>query len=507
MRTYAAAILALVVLVAASFPALGQASAATGPASHDAVVITVEGPINDYTKQRLFSRFDKARALGAGTVVLRIDSYGGLVTAGLDISRFLKRQDGLHVIAFVDDKAISAGAMIALAADEIVMVPGAVLGNAAPISVSAGGSLVPLGAAERAKIESPILADFRDSAVRNGVDPALAEAMVAVGRAVYWVENPTGQRRFVDADEYNRLSGEGWKPVDGVGSPIDGPESLLTVQSATAIKLGLAKGEAASAEQLASQRGLRIVADLSPGAGEKFVEVLGGGVVRTILLVAFLLSLYIALHTPGHGAAEAAALVALGLLVGIPLLTGYAQWWELLLIMLGLVLLALEVFVIPGFGVSGIAGIALLVAGLVLTFVGNAPGLPGIWKLPAVQQGLRTGLTAVVSGLLASIVLAAWLRRYLPKLPYFSRLILTATAGGPPLSPVPAPLHDPNDVWPFAGTVGVATTPLVPGGNAEFPYADDRRVAAVVSDGGYVEAGTKVVVREARGNRVVVRAV
>jgi len=73
--------------------------------------------------------------------------------------------------------------------------------------------------------------------------------------------------------------------------------------------------------------------------------------------------------------------------------------------------------------------------------------------------------------------------------------------------PAGVALQDPNDVWPFAGTVGVATTDLKPGGEAQFPYADDRRATSVVSDSGYVEAGTKIVVREARRFRVVVRPV
>jgi membrane-bound serine protease (ClpP class) len=500
------ALVALVGGVLISRSAVAQATApVAGPIKGAAVVVGVEGPIDEYTKARLFQRFDRARALGADTVILRVNSYGGLVTSGLDMSRFLKRQNDLHVIALVDDKAISAGAMVALAANEIVMVPGATLGDAAPIALSPTGSLVSMGATERAKHESPILADFRESAQRNGYDVSLAESMVALGRVVYWVQGPTGERRFADQNTLASLTAAGWKPVEGVSNPVDRADSLLTVQSDLAVKLGLAKGEARGVQDLAASRGLNVVADLSPGAGEKFVELLAGGLVRTVLLVVFLLSLYVALHTPGHGMAEAVALISLALLVGIPLLTGYAQWWELVMIMLGLVLLALEVFVIPGFGVAGIAGIALLAGGLVLTFVGNAPGLPGVWKVPAVQQGLRTGLTAVLSGILVSVVLAAWLRRYLPKLPYFSRLILTAPSGRD--STVPAPLHDPNDVWPFAGTIGVATTDLRPGGEAEFPYADDRRVAAVVSDGGYVETGTKIVVREARGNRVVVRAV
>ena len=489
-------------------PATAPSDAAATHSNTGAVVITVDGQIDDYTRDKMFRRFDQARALGAKSVILQINTYGGLVTAGLDMSRFLKAQNDLHVIAYVHDKAISAGAMIALACDEIVMSPSATIGDAAPISISASGQLQGLGAAERAKAESPILADFRESAERHGYSPLLAEAMVAVGRVVYWVEGPAGERQFVGEREYNKLTGEGWKAVAGAPSPVDSAETLLTVHTALATKLGLAKGQATTAETLAAERGLQIAADLSPGGGEKFIELLGGGIARTVLLVVFLLSLYIAMHTPGHGMAEAVAAISLCVLVGVPLLTGYAQWWEIIAIFVGMILLALEIFVIPGFGFAGIAGTVLLLGGLIMTFVGNGPGMPGIWKLPSIQQGLRTGLTSVIVGLLCSLVLAAWLRRYLPKIPFFNRLILTATSGGT-TDPRPAgvALQDPNDVWPFAGTVGVATTDLKPGGEAQFPYADDRRATSVVSDSGYVEAGTKIVVREARRFRVVVRPV
>ena len=519
MRERPAYILALALFVASSLstavfaadavPAATQpASQPGGRAARSAVVITVDGQVDDYTRDKMFRRFGHARALGADTVILQIDTYGGLVTAGLDMSRFLKAQGDLHIIGYVNDKAISAGAMIALACDEIVMSPSATIGDAAPISISPMGQVQGLGAAERDKAESPILADFRESADRHGYSPLLAEAMVAVGRVVYWVEGPGGQRQFVGEQDYARLSGEGWKPVAGVPNPVDGGETLLTVHTGLATKLGLATGQAPSASALAAGRGLSVLADLSPGTGEKFVEVLGGGVARTVLLIVFLLSLYVAMHTPGHGMAEAVAAVSLCVLVGIPLLTGYAQWWEIVAIVLGMILLALEVFVIPGFGVAGIAGTALLLGGMILTFVGNGPGMPGGWGLPSVQQGLRNGLMSVVAGLLVSLVMAAWLRRYLPKLPFFNRLILTATAGGGRADAAAVPgLQDPNDVWPFAGTVGVATTDLKPGGEAEFPYADDRRATSVVSDSGFVEAGTKLVVREARRFRVVVRPV
>jgi len=175
----------------------------------------------------------------------------------------------------------------------------------------------------------------------------------------------------------------------------------------------------------------------------------------------------------------------------------------LFIILLGLVLLALEIFVIPGFGVAGISGIVLLFGGLVLTFV-RQPSLSSLLHDPEARQGLRTGIFTVVGGVAATAVLASFVRRLLPKVPVFNRLILATPAG--PGRPV-APGIDPNDVWPFAGTVGVAVTGLKPGGSAEFPYADARKATAVVSDGGYVEAGTKVAVIQVRGNRVVVRPI
>lgn len=480
-----------------------EPSATIDRAPGTAVVITIDGQIDDYTKGVLFRRFEKARALNADTVILQIDTYGGLVTSALEMSRFLKRQNDLRVVAFVHDKAISAGAMIALACDELVMSPGATIGDAAPISISPTGRLDGLGPAERAKVESPLLADFYESAIENHHDPLLAEAMVAVGRVVYWLEGPKGERKFVDDQEYGSLKDAGWSPVAGVPSPVDRADTLLTVHTDLATKIGLADGVANDVQALAAARGWNVVADLSPGGGEKFINLLSGHFARGVLVVVFLLSLYIGLHAPGHGAAEAVALVSLGLLVGVPLLTGYAQWWEILAIFVGLTLLAFEIFVLPGFGVAGIIGLVLLFGGLVMTFVGNAPGLPGLWKLPALREGVQSGVTVVVGGLIVTVLLASLVRRFLPKMPFFSRLILATPSGGP----VSAPGTDPNDVWPFAGTVGVALTHLKPGGSAEFPYADARRATAVVSDSGYIEAGTKVGVVEARGNRIVVRPI
>ncbi len=122
--------------VAFLFSTVAKADAPTTAPSVNtkAVIIQIQGEINDYTRDQLEQRIDQVRGMGGGTVILSIDTYGGILTDGLDMSRFIKRQSDLHIVAYVKDKAISAGAMIAMACDEIVMSDSASLGDCAPSS-------------------------------------------------------------------------------------------------------------------------------------------------------------------------------------------------------------------------------------------------------------------------------------------------------------------------------------------------------------------------------------
>src|SRR4051812_25355832 len=164
-----------------------------------AAVIPIRGEINDYTRDAFMRRLTKARALGAKVIIIQLDTPGGLVTSALDISRTIRGLRDLKTIAFIDNKAYSAGAMIALACDEVVMVPNAVIGDCAPITINSHGDMV--GAA---KALSPVLDDFRDSAARNGYDPMVVEAMVRVEPVIYLIENDNGVRKGVDADEFKK---------------------------------------------------------------------------------------------------------------------------------------------------------------------------------------------------------------------------------------------------------------------------------------------------------------
>jgi membrane-bound serine protease (ClpP class) len=493
----------------ATTPAQPGARAVPGAGAPVAVIV-LEGVIDDFSQRQLVKRFDEARQLGAEVIVLQLDTPGGLVGAALEITRFLRAQDDLYIVAFIDDMAYSAGSMIAIACDQIVMERGSMLGDCAPIAIGSDGSLQTLGEAERAKAESPILADFHASAVRNGYDPTLVASMVAVGRIVHWVESPEGERRFVDETEYAALVAKGWSPVPGVPNPVDRADTLLTIDSSLAETLGLSRGSYASVGSFIDAQGWVLKATLAPTTEEKFINFLGSDVVRGIAMLIFLTSLYAAFKAPGTGGAEAAALISLAVLLGVPLLTGYAGWAEVVAILLGISLIALEIFVLPGFGVPGIMGIVLLLVGLTMTFVGNEPiEIPGILpSLPGTWEGLKRGVIVILVALVGSLLLWAWISRYIRSMPYFNRLILadtataTSTTATVPTGGAPAGID-----WPAVGMTGRAVTDLRPGGQASFydEATADSRVADVVCDSGFVPAGTGVVVKHIEGNRIVVR--
>jgi membrane-bound serine protease (ClpP class) len=208
--------------------------------------------------------------------------------------------------------------------------------------------------------------------------------------------------------------------------------------------------------------------------------------VKAILIAIFLVCLFIELAAPGFGVFGSAAIIALLILVGAPALVGMAQWWHILLIVVGLGLIATELFLLPGFGVAGAAGILCLLVGLVGTFVSGdittAEGRSQMWT------GLLVTLT---SGFLAGIII--WfISRQLHSFPLLNRLVLQtelkdpalAGAGGVGvLQAMGAPARDLQ-----VGEIGIAETDLRPAGRAMF----NGRLIDVKSAGGYIDRGTPV---------------
>jgi membrane-bound serine protease (ClpP class) len=523
-RRQLAVAVALGGLLAATWvlPLRGAATARTG-----AAVVPIRGEISDVMLDSVRRRVEAARAAGATTIIFELHTPGGLVTSALEICRLIKNlPQELHTVAWVNTNAYSAGAMIAVACQQIVMSPSSSIGDCAPIMVRPTGGLEDLPPAERAKAESPVLQEFRDSAARNGYDPLLLRAMVSVGEEVWWVENTqTGQRRFVTADEKRELLGQTmpfsgpsetgiWRLVKSyvhpqtgrevpAKQPVDSANELLTLSQDEAVAYGLASGIAGDLVSLAERLGLDSAPTYLEITGwEKFVMWLNSPLVRGVLFVLVLIGAYIEFQSPGLILPGVTAAVALAIFLAAPYAAGLASIWTFVLLGVGVILLAIEIFIIPGFGIVGLLGIACILVALIGTFVPGEPASePGqlplfSWpKLPATWQAIKYGITVLSASIIVAFVGILLLVRYLPQLSLGRRLI--------PVNPVGTTLAVP-DAHPgvaLVGDIGVVTADLRPGGQARF----GQEIVDVCSQGEYVEAGRKVQVIRREGLRIVVR--
>lgn len=504
----------------ASAPASAPAAADSAKTPTRAVRITIDDEINDITFKSMVRRFDEARANGANMVVLELDTPGGLVTSALDICNYIKNVSDLRVVAWVHPHAYSAGAMIAVACDEIVMSSSSRMGDCAPIMISPTDGLQSLGETERAKAESPILKEFRDSAHRRGYDALLSESMVRIGSEIYWIENTkAGVRRFVSVDEKNELIKPGdtssaWRLVRtmpdpvlqktlDVQQPVVTKKDLLTLTQTEAVWFGFAKAIVSSESDLTSHYALLSApVRLDMNWSEVLAAWLSSPIVRSILFILMLMGAYAEFHAPGHLVGGIVALVSLALFLGAPYLTGLANVWEIVIVILGVGLIAIELFLTPGFGLPGFLGVALVLVGLVASFAG--PDLPAVpsGPLPAFSwprlgytwAGVRTGVTVVSSGLIVGAFGAYLISKLLPRAPIRGMITPNPTAEA-------VRMDDPYPLAAQVGDYGVAETLLRPAGKARFgPLLVD-----VVSESEYIDAGSRVQVIERQGNRVVVR--
>jgi membrane-bound serine protease (ClpP class) len=415
------------------------------------VVVPIDG-IVDLGQAPFVQRvLDQATQQGAAAVVLEINTFGGRVDAAVQIRDALLNAR-VRTIAFVNKRAISAGALIALAAENLVMAGGATIGAATPVLAGQpGASAQPAGE----KSVSYVRKEFRATAESRKRPLLIAEAMV-------------------DAD------------VEIAGVIEKG--KLLTLTTEEALKHKLIDFRADSLESLLEQSGLGAadVRPVQPNWAENVVRFLTHPVVSSLLISVAMLGIILELRTPGFGVPGGLGITSLALFFWGHWLVQLAGWEELLLAGVGVILLALELLVIPGFGVAGILGGAAILASLALSMVG--PGDTPTFMLVAAGRVVF----ALLFALLASLVLL----RFLPRLPFGRRLILQrglAAADGYAAAP------ESDRQW--LGKQGRATSPLRPAGIAEI---DGQRVD-VVSDGEHVDAGAPIQVTRVDGNRIVVR--
>jgi membrane-bound serine protease (ClpP class) len=391
---------------------------------------------------------NEATDAGATAVIFEINTFGGRVDAAVVIRDALLNATVLTV-AFVNKRAISAGALISLAAERIAMAEGGTIGAATPVQMGQPGT--PAQPVEE-KTVSYVRKEFSATAESRKRPPLIAEAMV-------------------DADvEIPGLIEKG---------------KLLTLTTEEALKHKVADFRADTIENVLHRLDLQgaEARHVSPNWAEGVVRFLTNPIISSLLITIGMLGIILEIRTPGFGVPGGLGIASMALFFWGHWLVQLAGWEELLLFGSGLVLLVLEIFVTPGFGVAGTLGIAALLGGLSLSLFGAGAS----WEFILRAAG------RVVFSLLLALVASLALLRFLPRLPFGRRLILETG--------LPAGAGAPESDRSRLGKSGTAVSPLRPAGIAEI---EGERVD-VVSDGELIEPGAPIVVSRVDGNRIVVR--
>jgi len=477
-----------------------QAVTLPGPFSN-IHVIDFDGDIEALMLAYVARRVDEAKADGADCIVLRIDSPGGTVYHAKKIGDLLLAvPDGIHVVAWVPQMALSGASFISLACDEIIMTQAASLGDSQPILPGAGEGGKPLPVGEKA--ESPLRTWFRGYAEKNGYPIALAEAMVSAHIEVLRVRSKKDDsvhyvrgEDFRDAaDDAELLPGLTKKDLVQTGPAVVREGELLTMTGRQALEYGFIQrrfdgGLPTSEEQVLSALeapGARVTFTSMSFSEEASKWLLGlAGILSALVALAIVLFVF-----QGPGVMTIIGGIALVLVILINLTAEQLHGFPLFLILLGVALLAAEVFVIPGFGVAGIVGMAALAVGFLFLATGSTIGDTGAIDNQALLDfGLQFVFTAIVG--FALLLLAS---RFFPRVGPARRMIL-APSGVP--TTVTAPT---GRAGPAVGATGRATSPLRPAGTAEI----DGELVDVVSDGTWISAGARVRVVAVEGDRVTV---
>lgn len=478
-------VLRVLVLLAGTLAVLGSPGSSVAQTDTDAddaagpvYVIDVSGTIDLGLAPYIDRTVADAERDGAAAIVIEIDTPGGRLDAVIQMRDTIVDTD-IPTVALVDATAFSAGALVAIAADEIYMTPGAAMGAATPV-------LGDTGETADEKTISAVRATFESTAEENGRDPRVAAAMVDT-----------------------RVE------IDGLVSN----EELLTLTVAEALEYGYADGQVRNLDALLVELGLddNELIETSLSFAEQLVRFLTNPLLAGLLLLGGFLLIIGDLFSGGVGVAALAGVGLLAIFFWGHLLAGLAGWEDVALVLLGLVLIAVEVFVLPGFGVAGILGLASLGVGAFLAmiyrdfdFVTN----DDLWR-----AGTTVGFTLVLAAVGIVVIVMLVSRRGPP-----SGLVLSARLGSSEtvterssggwlgwfdgnirLEPdrIERPdgtEHDPENS--LVGSVGVAVSDLRPGGIVDL---DGHRID-VVTSGEFVPAGTDVeVIRDDRYRRVVRR--
>lgn len=452
--------------------------------------VEVNGTINASKVESLRRRIRDIIRQRGNLIFLVLNCEGGDASVAAPFVEDLRhwqdpeRENPVRIVAYIPEgKSLGAATFLAMGCNEIIMASNAVMGDFAYLAESP----------ELKQIEEALVS----AAKENGYPEGLLKATLNQDVILHFCQsrtNPDNLRLMTDEE----LLGEkgNWKSVSTITPNKAG---LITIDANLAKKADLVlQNDVNSVNELYKRFQLK-QSDVNVSGDhwlDKIAEFFREPIIQVLLILLGITGLILEIKMPGFGIPGIIAGLCFVLFFWSHSFVGQFTMLAILLFILGLVLLAVEIFIIPGFGVTGISGILLVVVSLALVTLEKMPETSEDWL------SLATTLTTFTFSLLGSIVIAIAIAAFLPHIPYANRLMLPPPGEGDDVND-DSEAVDTESLAKLLGAIGIAETPLRPAGKARFgdDYLD------VVSEAEYITPGNRVQIIEIEGNRIVVKQV
>lgn len=413
--------------------------------------------------------FEEAGRQKADLIIIQMNTYGGTLNDA-DSMRTKILNSRIPVWVFIDNNAASAGALISIACDSIYMRPGGNIGAATVVDQS--GGVVP------DKYQSYMRSMMRATAESHGKDTTFS----GNDTIVTWRRDPKIAEAMVDPSLF----------VEGISDT----GKVLTFTAEEAMRFGFCEGLAENLAEILEQAHIENyeVIEHKSSALDKVIGFLLNPIVSGILIMVLVGGIYFELQSPGIGFPLAASTLAAILYFAPLYLEGLAQNWELVVFIVGLILIAVEIFAIPGFGVAGVAGILLVITGLTLAMVDNFV-FDLEWNIAFGE--IVKKFFIVIASMFVSLVLSLYLGKQL-----FTNRVFAGLALDRDLNTEEGFLGVDGKTGDLVGKTGTAESVLRPSGKILI----DGEIYDAVSEYGFINRDEKIrVVRFLHGQLYVIK--
>jgi len=449
-------------------------------------IIPIKGVIDLGLSGAVKRILKEAKENNAKIVILEINTFGGMADAAIEITDALEDIKPIKTVAFIDDQAWSAGALISFACQEIVMSEGASIGSAEPRGIFG----VKKDEFTDEKTLSAIRAKFKALAEENSHNLNLAIAMVDRETELKLIKLKE-QTLIANTQELEELKSQYKEKEIQIIKTINPKGKLLNLTAKEAKEYGLAKEVISSKASLLKFLGVESLPlkETTLSWSENLVRFLTHPIVSPLLLVLGFLGIFFELQMPGWGISGTFGLVCLGLFFWGHYLVGLANVNEILIFVLGILLLLLEIFVIPGFGITGISGIVCILSGIFLSLIKH--------PLSSTQAQITSALYTLSFVLLSvlGIIVLTW--RFLPKTGLWKRIVLSFSEtkkegfqAGPSLENL-------------LGKTGKTLSPLRPTGKISV----EGKTLDALTEGEFIDKDKNIVVIKVETSKITVKEV